>query len=82
MKLITTTAILIFLLGCTSTKNSYKAANKSYKKQTKALAKTMRLQPPETANDTIKAPDSWVGTTNFNMRKPNFVIIHHTAKNR
>jgi N-acetylmuramoyl-L-alanine amidase len=22
-----------------------------------------------------------VGTTNFNMRKPNFVIIHHTAQN-
>jgi hypothetical protein len=27
-----------------------------------------------------KAP-YWVGTTNFNMRKPNFVIIHHTAQN-
>ncbi len=23
----------------------------------------------------------WVGTTNFGMRKPNFVIIHHTAQN-
>jgi N-acetylmuramoyl-L-alanine amidase len=23
----------------------------------------------------------FVGTTNFNMRKPNFVIIHHTAQN-
>jgi N-acetylmuramoyl-L-alanine amidase len=31
-------------------------------------------------------PDSiamgpWVGTTNFNMRKPNYVVIHHTAQN-
>ena len=23
----------------------------------------------------------WVGTTNFDLRKPNFVIIHHTAQN-
>jgi N-acetylmuramoyl-L-alanine amidase len=23
----------------------------------------------------------WIGTINFNMRKPNFVIIHHTAQN-
>jgi N-acetylmuramoyl-L-alanine amidase len=23
----------------------------------------------------------WVGTTNFGMRKPSFVIIHHTAQN-
>ncbi len=73
--------ILIFLLGCAAIKNPYKAANKSYKKQTKTLAKTIRLQPSEIANDTITAPDNWVGTTNFNMRKPNFVIIHHTAQN-
>jgi N-acetylmuramoyl-L-alanine amidase len=25
--------------------------------------------------------EQWVGTTNFGMRKPNFVIIHHTAQN-
>lgn len=81
MKLIAFTAVFIFLLGCSSTKNPYKVANKSYKKQTKEMAKTLRLQPAEIANDTIKAPESWVGTTNFNMRKPNFVIIHHTAQN-
>jgi N-acetylmuramoyl-L-alanine amidase len=23
----------------------------------------------------------WVGTTNFNLRKPNIVVIHHTAQN-
>ena len=81
MKSIPITAILIFLLGCAATKNPYLAANKSYKKQTNAFAKTIRLQPAETANDSITAPESWVGTTNFNMRKPNFVIIHHTAQN-
>ena len=25
--------------------------------------------------------DQWVGTTNFSIRKPNFVILHHTAQN-
>jgi N-acetylmuramoyl-L-alanine amidase len=22
----------------------------------------------------------WIGTVNFNLRKPNFIIIHHTAQ--
>ncbi|MES2776330.1 MAG: N-acetylmuramoyl-L-alanine amidase [Bacteroidota bacterium] len=81
MKSLSVTAILLFLLGCSSTKDPYKAANKSYKKQAKEYAKTLKLQPIEIVNDTIKAPAEWVGTTNFNMRKPNFVIIHHTAQN-
>lgn len=25
-------------------------------------------------------PTSWVGTVNFNLRKPNLIIIHHTAQ--
>jgi len=71
----------IFVLSCTTTKKPYGEANKSYKKQVKALAKIIRQQPVVVANDSIKAPASWVGTTNFNMRKPNFVVIHHTAQN-
>jgi len=30
--------------------------------------------------DSVPTPAWWVGTTNFNLRKPNFVIIHHTAQ--
>jgi N-acetylmuramoyl-L-alanine amidase len=30
--------------------------------------------------DSVDLPPSWIGTTNFNMRKPNFVIIHHTSQ--
>ena len=81
MKPILFIGILTFLLGCSSTNSTYKQANKSYRKQTKEFAKTLRQQPEVKANDTIKAPETWVGTTNFNMRKPNFVIIHHTAQN-
>jgi len=54
----------------------YAEANKSYKKQAKALAKTIRQAP---LHDSLSTGD-WIGTTNFNLRKPNFVIIHHTAQ--
>lgn len=56
----------------------YAATNKTYKKQAKAFAKTLQKAPPA---DSLSAMAAWVGTTNFNLRKPNFVIIHHTAQN-
>lgn len=31
--------------------------------------------------DSLKYPAYWIGTTNFGLRKPNYVIIHHTAQN-
>ncbi len=56
----------------------YAATNKQYKKQAKAFAKELRKQPSLT-DSAMNAP-YWVGTTNFGMRKPSFVIIHHTAQ--
>jgi N-acetylmuramoyl-L-alanine amidase len=67
---------LVVSMGCN--KNPYKATNKQHKNQTKALAKQLRQEPSRQLIAT--APD-WVGTTNFNMRKPNLVVIHHTAQN-
>jgi N-acetylmuramoyl-L-alanine amidase len=58
-------------------KGPYGTTNKSYKKQAKNYAKIIRQAP---LKDSIST-GAWVGTTNFNMRKPNFVIIHHTAQN-
>ncbi|KAA5541609.1 N-acetylmuramoyl-L-alanine amidase [Adhaeribacter rhizoryzae] len=61
--------------------NPYAVTNRSYKKQVKALARTIKntpVQPP--GADSLSMGDYWVGTTNFNLRKPNFVIIHHTAQ--
>jgi N-acetylmuramoyl-L-alanine amidase len=55
----------------------YSSTNKLYKKQAKEFAKILREKPA----DTLLPAPFWVGTTNFNMRKPNFVIIHHTAQN-
>ncbi len=66
----------ILVAACSS--NKYAATNKIYKRQAKAFSKVIRQSP---ANDIYNAQSGWVGTTNFGMRKPNFVIIHHTAQN-
>lgn len=67
--------ILFLALGCS--RSPYAATNKSYKKQAKDLAKIIKQAP---LKDSLSA-EAWVGTTNFNLRKPNYVIIHHTAQN-
>jgi N-acetylmuramoyl-L-alanine amidase len=59
----------------------YSATNKSYNKQVKAFAERIREQPQTPADTVIKAPANFVGTTNMSMRKPNFVILHHTSQN-
>jgi N-acetylmuramoyl-L-alanine amidase len=56
----------------------YATTNKVYKKQVKVFAKELREYP---LIDSFATSSEWVGTTNFNLRKPNFVIIHHTAQN-
>jgi N-acetylmuramoyl-L-alanine amidase len=56
----------------------YSVTNKEYKKEAKKLSKTLRQVP---LKDSLNVIGDWVGTTNFNLRKPNFVIIHHTAQN-
>ena len=59
----------------------YAKTNQFYKKHTKELVKLLKQDPSiQTINQLPKAAD-WVGTTNFDLRKPNFVVIHHTAQN-
>jgi N-acetylmuramoyl-L-alanine amidase len=73
--------IAIFLLASfviyACNRGPYAAANTAYKKQSKKLARELREAP---LKDSF-ATGHWVGTTNFNLRKPNFVVIHHTAQN-
>lgn len=72
--------VLIFFItsffSCSS--NKYASTNKVYKHQVKTFAKQLKAYP---VKDSFLTAESWVGTTNFGMRKPNFVIIHHTAQN-
>lgn len=63
--------------SCTTGK--YSSTNKIYKKQAKDFARELQKQPAMV--DSANMAADWVGTTNFGMRKPNFVIIHHTAQN-
>ena len=68
--------ITILVNSCSS--NKYAATNKVYKRQAKAFGKIISQSP---VKDIYNTSSGWVGTTNFGMRKPNFVIIHHTAQN-
>lgn len=72
--------VAIFIIPfCTP--NPYAKTNRDYRKQAKAYARTLRRTPEHVPTDSAYLPGWFVGTTNFNMRKPNFVIIHHTAQN-
>jgi len=73
------TLLLLLLSGCKV--NPYKATNKVYKDQAKTYAGVIRQSPLPEGVDSVPVPPYWVGTINFNLRKPNFVIIHHTAQN-
>ena len=60
----------------------YAATNKIYKERTKNFAKNLTAIPKDSVTaDSLKVPANWAGTTNFGMRRPSFVIIHHTAQN-
>ena len=68
--------ISLFFLGCSH--NPYRASNRLYKKEVKNLSGVIREEP---ANYFTEQNAAWIGTVNFDLRKPNFVIIHHTAQN-
>jgi N-acetylmuramoyl-L-alanine amidase len=74
----------LFFVGCLAitacSKKPYASTNKQHQQQAKALSKVVAAAPTATAMDSIVASPYWVGTTNFNLRKPNLVIIHHTAQ--
>jgi N-acetylmuramoyl-L-alanine amidase len=66
----------VFLMGCSH--NPYRASNRLYKNETKDLSYVIREKP---ANYFTEENTAWIGAVNFDLRKPNFVIIHHTAQN-
>lgn len=69
----------ILFVSCAA--NPYAATNRLYKKQAKAYARSLRAFPAANPAETgYPQGDYPVAATNFNMRKPNYVIIHHTAQ--
>ena len=67
------TIAISVVAACSS--SPYAPTNKVYKKQTKELTNAVRKMPENPAGQ------DFVGTVNFGLRKPNYVIIHHTAQN-
>lgn len=77
-RLLVTIFLAVVINSCTQSK--YAASNKTYKVQAKKYAKLLAEYPVKDSAGLPYAAD-WVGTTNFTMRRPNFVVIHHTAQN-
>jgi N-acetylmuramoyl-L-alanine amidase len=70
---------VLFLTNCTTSK--YAATDKVYKQMAKNFGHTIQASPPEgQAVDSLNNTQYFVGSINMGMRKPNFVIIHHTAQ--
>lgn len=71
-------AVLLFS-GCST--NKYAATDKVYKNMAKEFANTIKATPPKGQQiDSLNNEQYFVGTVNMGIRKPNFVIIHHTAQ--
>ncbi|TDG37587.1 N-acetylmuramoyl-L-alanine amidase [Pedobacter changchengzhani] len=73
--------IPIILFSACKTKK-YAATEKIYKIKAKEFANIIATTPPLAQfYDSIEISNQeWVGSVNFGIRKPNFVVIHHTAQ--
>ena len=73
---------LFFLTFSACKLNKYAATEKIYKTKAKDFAKIISSVPPEgQIYDSLNRQNQeWIASVNFGIRKPNFVIIHHTAQ--
>lgn len=72
---------LIGLGACAS--NRYRKINRAHKKSVSQITTRISEKPKtrrEFENDSLVFVDEWIGTTNFSVRRPNYVVIHHTAQ--
>ncbi len=79
IKYLTILMLLIGVYACSSF--PYAKTNRQYIRQAKLLSKKLSLSPDKQSENQLSLVQKWVGTTNFDLRKPNFVVIHHTAQN-
>ncbi|WP_310555129.1 N-acetylmuramoyl-L-alanine amidase [Flavobacterium sp.] len=71
--------LLLFTIIITScATNPYKVSEKSHKEQLKTFKKTISKRDTLGLGNGIKS--EFIGTVNFNLRKPNYIVIHHTAQ--
>jgi N-acetylmuramoyl-L-alanine amidase len=79
IKYLTILMLLIGVYACSSF--PYAKTNRQYIRQAKLLSKKLSLSTNKQSENQLPLAQKWVGTTNFDLRKPNFVVIHHTAQN-
>jgi N-acetylmuramoyl-L-alanine amidase len=79
LKYLTFLMLCIGIYACSSF--PYGKTNRQHIRQVKLLSKKLTLSPDKQSENQLPLADKWVGTTNFDLRKPNFVVIHHTAQN-
>lgn len=59
----------------------YAATEKIYKGKAKNFAELYKRVPEKDQLENIRFDDKqWIASTNFGVRKPNYVMIHHTAQ--
>ena len=59
----------------------YASTEKIYKKKAKDFSELYREAPVKGQVEKIAANNKeWIASTNFGVRKPNYVMIHHTAQ--
>lgn len=83
MNILKTTSLFAVIAVATSSCSTYKykATDKVYKETAKSFAKVLSATPPTGQSiDSLNNEQFFVGTTNMSMRKPNYVMIHHTAQ--
>jgi len=80
-KFILLSEILLLTTFIACTRFPYAKTNRFYKHQATILVKQIHQSPALQIIDQLPKATDWVGSTNFDLRKPNFVIIHHTAQN-
>lgn len=71
---------IFFLPACAP--KPFAASDKVYRNKTKGYLDIIKKQIPDSLKDSTgtAVPSNWVGTVNFGIRKPNYVIIHYTAQ--
>jgi len=74
--------ILAMLMLASCSAGKYAATNKVYKKKAGEFAEAIKSMPPVGQGVVLSDPmlQSWVGSVNFGIRRPNFVVLHHTAQ--
>jgi len=69
--------LLLLTLFTSCSKNIYQNSSKIYHRKGKKLGKSLAKIQPDTINYRIS---NVIESQNFNLRKPNLIVIHHTAQ--